>query len=152
LIARWPGKIRPGQLSDHISAFCDMLPTLCDVAGAAVPAKIDGISFLPTLLGTGRQTPHEFLLWEFYGYSGQQAVRMGDWKGIRLNCHKDPKGPIKLYDLKNDIGETRDVAAEHPDIVERIAQIMTREHTDSPIFKFGAARKAKPAKARKPSP
>lgn len=152
LIARWPGRIRPGQVSDHVSAFCDMLPTLCEAAGAAAPAKIDGVSFLPTLLGTGRQTPHEFLLWEFYGYGGQQAVRMRDWKGIRLDCHKDPNGPIKLYDLKNDIGETRDVAAEHPDVVERIAQIMTREHTDSPIFKFGAARKTKPAKARKPIP
>ncbi len=151
LIARWPGKIRPGQLSEHISAFYDVLPTLCEVAGAKIP-RTDGISFLPTLLASGPQKTHEFLLWEFYGYGGQQAVRMGDWKGIRLNCDKDRNGPLKLYNLKTDIGEAQDVAAEHPEIVQKIAALMVSEHADSPIFQFGAARKVKPAKAKKPTP
>jgi len=150
LVARWPGKIAPGRVSDHISAFYDMLPTFCEVAGAKIP-KTDGISILPTLLGNGPQPKHEFLLWEFYGYGGQQAVRLGDWKGMRLDCNKDQNGPIKLYDLKADIGETRDVAAEHPDVVKKIAGLMVSEHTDSSLFQFRVAKKAKPAKA-KPKP
>lgn len=144
LLARWPGKIQPGRVTDHVCAFYDVLPTLAEVAGAKPPAATDGISFLPTLLEAAPQPRHEFLLWEFYGYGGQQAVRLGDWKGIRLNCHKDPNGPIKLYHLKTDLAEKHDVADQHPEIVRKIAAIMAREHADSPIWRFGARRKPQP--------
>jgi len=151
MLARWPGKIRPDQVSDLPVAFCDVLPTLVEAAGAKMPPKTDGISFLPTLLGRGEQKKHEFLLWEFYGYGGQQAVRMGPWKGIRLNCHKDPKGPIKLYNLQDDLAEKNDLADQHPDIVERIAAIMVREHSDSAIWQFRAsAAKPRPKAKAKP--
>ena len=80
LIARWPGKIPGGRVSDHPAAFYDVLPTLAEVVGATPPTDVDGISFLPTLTDRGEQKQHEFLLWEFHGYGGQQAVRMGRWK------------------------------------------------------------------------
>jgi arylsulfatase A-like enzyme len=148
MIAHWPGKIKAGSRTEHVSAFWDVLPTVAEVAGAKPPPRIDGVSFLPTLLGTGGQKRHEFLVWEFYGYGGQQAVRLDDWKGIRLNCHKDPKGPIQLYDLKTDPAEGRNVAAQHPEIVERIERVMASEHTDSPLWRFRAA--AKPQRKGKP--
>ena len=147
MIARWPGKIKPGTVTDHISAFWDVMPTLAEVAGAKTPPNIDGISFLPTLLGKGKQKEHEFLLWEFHGYRGQQAVRLGDWKGSRLNCQKTPDGPIMLYNLKTDIAEKHDVAAEHPQIVKRINQLLVSQHTDSPLWRLG--RKPKLPKRQK---
>lgn len=140
MIARWPGRIEAGSVTDHVSAFYDVLPTLCEVAGCPIPPETDGISFLPTLLGRDDQRQHEFLLWEFYGYGGQQAVRLGDWKGVRQKCNRDPDGPIELYNLKTDLGEQRNVAAEHPEIVERIEQIMRREHSPSALFRFGPRR------------
>ncbi len=141
MIARWPGKIEAGQVSEHLSAFWDVLPTLAEVAGAKTSAGLDGISFLPELLNKGSQPQHEFLLWEFHGYGGQQAVRLGDWKGIRLNCRKKPDGPIKLYNLKSDIGEKHDVAGEHPAVVARMEQLMKSEHWDSSLWRFGKDRK-----------
>ena len=143
-VARWPGTIRPGRTSDLPIAFYDLLPTLVQLTGAKAPPKTDGISFLPTLLDQGQQKPHEFLLWEFYGYGGQQAVRWGPWKGIRLNCHKDPNGPIRLYNLREDPAEQHDVADQYPEVVRTIATLMVREHTDSPIWQFRAPTQARP--------
>jgi arylsulfatase A len=129
MIARWPGKIDSGTKSDLVSAFYDVMPTLCDIAGVKSPKETDGISFVPTLLGQSKkQLKHEFLIWEFYGGQGQQAVRLGDWKGVRRQCKKDPDGPIELYDLVTDIGEKHNVADQHPDIVKRVVQIMEQEH------------------------
>jgi len=136
MIARWPGRIQPGTTSDHVSAFYDVLPTLCEIVGIEPPGGTDGISFTPTLLGKGRQEEHKHLVWEFYGSRGQQAVRMGDWKGVRLNCYRNPNGAIELYDLATDVGEQNDVAARHPEIVERIAEIMRQEHRPSNIWDF----------------
>jgi len=138
MIARWPGKIQPGTTSDHISAFWDVMPTIADVVGLDPPEKIDGISFVPTLLGQpeGQET-HEFLYWEFGGYGGQQAVRMGPWKGVRQNMlRRNNPDPLKieLYNLRDDIGESRDVAAQHPEIVAKIREIMEREHEPSELF------------------
>jgi arylsulfatase len=137
LIARWPGKIKPGTTSDLPSAFYDVLPTLCQLAGTEPPKEIDGISFLPTLLGKGEQVKHPFLYWEFPAYGGQQAVRMGDWKGVRQNLNKG-KIDIELYNLADDIGEKKNVATGHPDIVARIAKIMADNHTPSELFPIKA--------------
>jgi len=125
MIARWPDKIAPGSGSDLVSAFWDFLPTCCDLVGAMPPPEIDGFSMLPTLLGRpDRQRRHRFLYWEFHEQGKKQAVRMGDWKGARLRVAKNPDGPIELYNLKADLGETTDVAAEHPDIVALMAGLM----------------------------
>ncbi len=140
MIARWPGKIQPGSTTDHISAFYDVMPTIAELAGIDPPAGIDGISFAPTLLGQPeRQQQHRCLYWEFGGYGGQQAVRMGDWKGVRRDMlRRNNPDPLKieLYNLRDDIGESRDVAAQHPDIVARIRQIMQDEHVPSSIFQM----------------
>jgi arylsulfatase A-like enzyme len=135
MIARWPGKIRPGTVTDHPSAFWDVLPTLCELAGAEIPQNTDGISMVPTLLGQAdRQRKHEFLYWEFPPHGGKQAVRMGQWKGVRLNVRKNPDAPIELYDLNEDPGETRNVAADHPDVVARMVRVMKTARTESELF------------------
>jgi arylsulfatase len=138
-IARWPGKIKPGTTSDLISAFWDMMPTFAEVAGIEPPKGIDGISILPALTGK-KQKKHKFLYWEFPAkiYKGQVAVRMGDWKGIRTHLFKNKNAPIKLYNLKDDIGEKKNVASEHPEVVAEIAKIMKQEHVNSKIFTFPA--------------
>lgn len=124
-IARWPGRIAEGAVTDHVSAFWDVLPTVAELVGFAPPTDIDGISFLPTLLGRDGQQIHESLYWEYHGlWDGAQAVRMGDWKGVRLGGHTDADAPIQLYDLATDLGEQRNVASEHPDVVARLRAVM----------------------------
>ncbi|KPK40546.1 MAG: hypothetical protein AMJ65_10500 [Phycisphaerae bacterium SG8_4] len=137
LIARWPGKIKAGAKSNHISAFWDLLPTCCELAGADSPEGIDGISMVPTLLGRRlQQKKHDALYWEFHEQGKKQAVRMGNWKGVRLNVAKKPDGPIELYDLKNDIGEASNVADRHPDIVAKIEEYMKSLRTPSEHWKM----------------
>jgi arylsulfatase A len=80
-----------------------------------------------------RKKAAAFLFWEFAGYGGQQAVRMGDWKGIRQKLHKG-KPAIELYNLKEDLGEKNDVAAKHPEVVKRIETILKTERTPSKLF------------------
>ncbi len=125
MIAEWPGKIKPGTVSDHVSAFWDIFPTFCELAGVKKPVNIDGISMLPTLLNKGNQQEHEYLYWEL---GRNQAIRMGDWKAIRpLNGDKNRK--IKLYNLKTDIKERKDVADQYPEIVKRMEEIFSKART-----------------------
>ena len=139
LIVVWPGKIKPGSKSDLISGNWDFLPTACEIAKIKTPKKIDGISFLPTLLGQGnKQVKHEFLYWEFPQYGGQQAVRMGKWKGIRMNILKGNM-KIHLFNLDNDIQEQHDVAAQNPGIVKQIEEIMKKEHHTPDVDSFRMA-------------
>ena len=135
-IARWPETIKPGQTNDHISAFWDVLPTCTDLAGIKTLEGIDGISFLPTLLQRGDQKQHSYLYWEFHEQGGKQAVRMGHWKAVRLNVSQKNNTPVELYDLENDPGEQKDVAAEHPDIVEKMITIMKEARTSNGAFKL----------------
>jgi arylsulfatase len=132
-IVRWPGKIKPGRTSDLPGVFYDMMPTLCDLAGGPIPKGTDGVSILPTLLDKGEQQKHDFLYWEFPSYGGQQAVRMGDWKGIRQQLQKGTV-TTQLYNLADDIGEKIDLAAQHRDIVVRIEKIMQEQHMPSANF------------------
>jgi arylsulfatase len=136
MIANWPGHIEPGSSTGHISAFWDVLPTLAEIAGAPVPDDIDGISFAPTLRGeSASQKQHEFLYWEFPAYEGQQAVRIGPWKGIRKNIF-DGNMTVELYHLEDDPREEHDVAGQHPDIIAEIEAIMMREHVPATIERF----------------
>ncbi len=137
MIASWPGRIQAGTTADHISAQWDVLPTFAELAGSKAPAGIDGISFVPTLIG-GEQEEHEYLYWEFSSRGGKVAVRKGDWKAVRLNARNNPSAPIELYDLSTDIGETKDIAASHPEVVAEMAGIMQSARTYSarfPIYK-----------------
>ena len=141
LIARWPGRVAPGSTSDHVSAFWDMMPTLADVAGVAPPAGLDGVSFLPTLTGTDGQREHDALYWEYHGlWNGAQAVRMGDWKGVRLGGHDDPLAPVQLYDLSADPAETTDLAEEFPDVAAQIRAVMDRR-TEARLPQWNFARR-----------
>jgi arylsulfatase A-like enzyme len=135
-IARWPGRAPAGTTSDHAGYFGDLLATAAEFAGAPPPEDHDGISFLPAILGK-EQKAHAALYWEFYERGSAQAVRMGDWKGIA----KPFWGEVELYDLKGDLGETRNVAAQHPDVVEKIRAIMKDRHHPSPDWKVPAPRK-----------
>jgi arylsulfatase A-like enzyme len=135
MIALWPDRILPGSRSNHVSAFWDLFPTLAEVAGGNAPAAIDGISFLPELLG-GKQKQHEYLYWEFHEQGGRQAVRLGKWKGVRQQADIFPDGLVELYDLDNDPGETRDLALKNPKIASEIITIMANEHEASSEFPF----------------
>ncbi|MFC1499386.1 sulfatase-like hydrolase/transferase [Verrucomicrobiota bacterium] len=116
-IARYPGKIKPGTVSDIPAANYDVMATIAELVGVPAPEHTDGISYLPTLLGQPeKQKKHEFLYWEF---RGKKAVRIGKWKGYGN----------ELYDLENDIGEKNNIAADHPDIAKRMQEIMSSEHT-----------------------
>jgi arylsulfatase A-like enzyme len=120
-IARWPGRIKADQVSDLVFYQPDVFPTLASLAGAKSPADLDGISFLPTLLGREQQK-HDFLYWEF---GNQRAVRSGNWKGV-LNRKNES---WELFDLDKDISETKDLAGDNPEILDRMKVIAVREHT-----------------------
>lgn len=135
-IVSWPGKIKPGTRSDLITATWDFMPTVCQIANLSAPKNIDGISILPTLLGNQeKQVKHPFLYWEFPQYGGQQAVRVGKWKGIRFNM-QEGNMKIKLFDLEKDIKEQQDIAEQHPDIVKKIEAIMIKEHKTPLVREF----------------
>ena len=111
MIARWAGRIKPGRTSDRPSAFWDFLPTACELAGIRPPGDIDGISYLPELLGrTEAQKKHGYLYWIW-------AVRVGKWK-----LHPRGRNRFALYDLENDIGETTDLAEKMPEVVARCSK------------------------------
>ena len=126
LIARWPGQIKAGTTSDHVCAFWDVMPTMLDLAGAKPPAHIDGLSYAPTLLGDERrQKQHDYLYWELpQPRSVQYAIRQGKWKGVRTA----ENGPLELYDLSTDLGETRNLAPDTPAVVHRLEKLMQDAH------------------------
>jgi arylsulfatase A-like enzyme len=128
-IARWPGRIKAGQVSDHQWAFWDFLPTAAELAGTRSPAGLDGRSFVPALMGRPQKQP-DCLYWEFHERGFTQAVRTGDWKGVRHGR----KAPVELYDLAKDIGERNDIAAKHPEVAQRIARLMDTSRTESEHF------------------
>jgi len=137
-IVSWPEVVEERTRTDHVSAFWDIMPTFCDIIGAAVPENTDGISFLPTMLGNNEaQQKHDYLYWEFHEKGGRQAVRMGPWKAVKYNVFKGNK-PIKLYDLRIDIAEENDVADQYPELFEKARQIFDEVRTESEIFSFQA--------------
>jgi arylsulfatase A-like enzyme len=135
-IVRWPDMVQGSIKTGHVSAFWDILPTLCEIAGIAPPQNIDGISFLPTLKQEGRQIKHHYLYWEFYEQGGKQAVRLDYWKGIRLNLKDNPDGPIELYNLAEDPEEKTEISEKHPEVVREIEKLMLEAHSPSGIFTY----------------
>jgi len=128
-IVKWPGKVKAGSVSNHVSAQYDLFATLADIVKVKAPVT-DGVSFLPTLTGQ-RQKPHEYLYFEFPEKSGQVAVRMGKWKGVRSNLKSNPNSPWEIFDLENDPSESKDISASHPELANRFNEIVKKEHTCS---------------------
>ncbi|NOR76007.1 MAG: sulfatase-like hydrolase/transferase [Draconibacterium sp.] len=135
MIAVWDGKIMAGTKTDHISAFWDIFPTVTEIAEIATPENIDGISFLPTLLGK-KQKQHDYLYWEFHEKGGRKALRKGDWKLVNYNIKNPKKTTVELYNLSTDIGEENNVAANHPELVDELMNLLNSARTESEIFKF----------------
>ena len=127
MIVRWPGKVKEEAVNEHVWAFWDFLPTALELAGAKTPPGLDGLSVVPTLLGEGEQKKHEFLYWEFHERGSQMAVRMGDWKALRLKLN----APLELYDLSKDLHEDHNVAAQHSDIVDKIEAYLKTARTEA---------------------
>lgn len=127
-VVRWPKKIKPGQVSDLVWYQPDILPTLAELTKSTVPEDTDGISILPEILGeeaTGRdQEQHEFLYWEFVG---QTAVRKDHWKAYH---GRGKAAKWELYDLRQDISETNDVAADHPKLLAELTAFAKQSHVD----------------------
>ena len=135
LVVHWPGKIKAGSQSSHLAAFWDWLPTLADVIGAASPAGIDGISFLPTLLDAGQQQLPDHLYWEFHESGGRQALRKGDWKLVKYQVQDATKTTLELFDLSVDPMEQRNSALDHPARVAELEGLMQKAHRPNPIFR-----------------
>ncbi len=128
-IARWPGHIKPGQVSGELGAFWDFLPTAAALAGTTnIPPNLDGISLAPTLLGETQTNHHSFLYWEFHERGFQQAGRLGDWKALRPQAGE----PLELYNLRLDPREQHNVAAENPKVIARLETLFKQARIDSP--------------------
>jgi len=134
MVASWPGHIQPGSQSNHISAFWDVMPTLCEIAGIDAPDDTDGISFMNALTGK-EQKAHDYLYWEYPEYGGQQAVRMGKWKGIRKNIKKGNM-QLELFNLDEDIQEQEDLSSQFPEVVKEMESIMVKEHQPAELDRF----------------
>lgn len=134
-IARWPGQVQAGAVSDFVGGFQDILPTLAELSGAERrqwPADIDGLSLVPTLLGRGEQTQHDHLYWVFYEAGAARALRSGPWKVV-----EQPLGsPVRLYDLRDDIGEERDLSSQHATEVQQLVKGMDAAYRPSDYYKL----------------
>ncbi len=138
-IAWWPGKIAPGSVTDHLSAFWDISPTMRELAGADPQADTDGISMLPTLLGKPGQKQHAYLYWEFYEGNGKRAIRKGKWKLILTGTNTQPNPAPQLYNLDNDPSEQHNIAAQHPGTVAKLLKLMDKAHTKAKHKRFRLA-------------
>lgn len=137
MIVTWENKIKAGTQSDHICASWDVMPTLCEVAGIESPAT-DGISFVPTLLGT-EQPKHDYLYWEFPERDGSIAVRKNEWKLLIQNASDPEKTKVELFNLDNDQREQVNVADDNPEIVEEMKQYIRKSHTTPKVDRFRMA-------------
>ncbi len=155
-IACWPGAVPAGRVTGHVSGFQDYVPTFCELAGVEPPAPVQvppgtgGVSMVPVLLGRpGRRKQHPYLYWEFHERGFSQAVRLGRWKAVR-NRHR--AAAIELFDLSKDLGETNNVAADHPDVAAKAAEVFKTARTDSDLYPVRERRPGGRRRAAGPAP
>jgi arylsulfatase A-like enzyme len=148
-IARWPGTVPAGRVSDEPWAFWDFLPTAAQLAGAAVPAecKTDGLSLVAHLKG-GPAPKRESFYWELHEGKPIQAVRFGDWKAVK----NGPKAEIELYDLAKDPGEKTNLAADKPELVQQAVALMKAHHSPSPDWPLDGVAPQRLADRNQPAP
>ena len=132
MIVSMPGKVPQGKVSEKPWYFPDVLPTFADIAGVEPPENIDGISVLPTLLGKEQNLKNRFLYWEYHGRGFAQAVRWKDWKAIKSG----PDQSIELYNLSKDVGETNNIAEEHPQVFREIKGYLDTARTESKYWRI----------------
>lgn len=128
-IARWPGTVPAGRVSDEAWAFWDFLPTAAELAGSPVPpeCKSNGLSLVSHLKG-GPAPKRESFYWELHEGAPIQAVRFGDWKAVK----NGPKARLELYNLAKDPGEKNNLAAAHPGQLKKARELMKQHHQPSP--------------------
>jgi arylsulfatase A-like enzyme len=132
LIVRWPGRVPKDTVCDHVAYFGDFFATATEIAGAACPAGLDSVSFVPAMIRrSDQQANHPYLYWEFYEGGSKQAVRLGNWKGV---IHPIGSQTLELYDLRTDLGEKRDVSGSNPEVVKQILSIARSAHVPSPLW------------------
>ncbi|MFR9620302.1 MAG: arylsulfatase [Rikenellaceae bacterium] len=135
-VVSWPESIAQGVVSDHISTFWDFLPTVCDIVGAKSPEGVDGISYLPTLLGKGKQAQHKNIYFEFFEQGGKQCVIEDGWKLVRLNISKPNKTYEELYNLNVDPSELHNMIESQSERAEYLRCVMDASRSESDEFKF----------------
>lgn len=136
LIVTWPKMIKEARVSNHVSAFWDFLPTVCDLIGADCPKGTDGISFLPTITEKGKQKKHDYLYWEFHEGGGKQAVLADNWKLIKLNADKKSGYRFELYNLNSDPTERQNVVKQYPEVKNRLMKMMDKAHLKNELYPF----------------
>ena len=132
-IARWPGKITKGTTSAHPSVQFDLMATLAELVHQKTNAT-DGISFLPELMGSAKeQQKHPYIYFEYPENGGQLAIRMGNWKGVKLDVKKHPEKKWQLFNLQTDRNETTDISEKYPDLIKQFELIVKKEHQQAHI-------------------
>lgn len=134
MIARLPGRIPAGRVSNAPGYFADWWPTLAEAAGLEVPSGLDGESLWPALTGGGPSPRTRPMLWVFPEYGGQVAVRLGAFKLVRQRLATADPGPWEVYDIESDPGETIDLAASRADLIAEAEAVLRREVADNPVF------------------
>jgi arylsulfatase A-like enzyme len=149
MIAWWPGKIKAGSKTNHISAFWDISPTVREIAGAEPQADTDGISMVPTLLGEGQQKQHKYLYWEFFELGGKRAIRQDHWKLIQYNTNTSLAPVTKLFNLEKDISEEHNLIEQYPEKVIELIKLMDQAHAPAENRRFKLAKERTPEELNK---
>ncbi len=138
MIAKWSGKINAGK-TDHVSAFWDVMPTIAELVDINLIPDIDGISFLPTLLGEKTQKEHDYLYWELISDGlERQAILKGDWKMVKIRSSESTT--TELFNIKDDPKETTNLSQSEPKIYQELILKMAEAHipnSDFPILMAG---------------
>jgi arylsulfatase A-like enzyme len=139
-IARWPGVIKPGVVSEEVVWFADFLPTAAALAGTKPPANLDGVNLLPHLRNPARRVNRSApLYWEFHEGGFKQALREGEWKLVNNGAGKT----LELYNLRQDLGEANNVAAQNPKLVKRLETRLAKAHVDTPDWPITPPRRGR---------
>ncbi len=128
LIAYWKGTVKPKTININVAAMWDLFPTFLSLANINDIPKTDGVSILSTLLKPSMKIKHPYLYWELHESGGKQAIRMGDWKAVKLQVSVLQNSPIELYNLANDPAEQTNVAANYPAMVTQMEQLFIEAH------------------------